>query len=205
MATRRRITRETALVGTVDAEERFERFPSYFTAKGMFFARMMELGSDSTWRAVLPRLKKRPALGRYLPFSDYPQEDFSRLAHAVAVQKQPAVDVVEAMRRLGRVDVSTFAKSSLGSVVFALVAGDVRSALMKLPDMYRMSLKGGEVVATLDAPDVVTLRFKDFYGWLDCYPVGQIEGLVAHYGRAVEIETDLANETTGTYRVHLGG
>jgi len=202
---RRRVTRGTALAGAVDAEARFERFPSYFTAKGMFFARMVELGGEATWRAVEPRLSKRPALGRYLPFSDYPQEDFSRLAHAVAVHKEPRVEVLEAMRRLGRVDISTFAKSSLGSVVFALVAGDVRSALLKLPDMYRMSLKGGAVTAREDDAGVITLQFEDWYGWLDCYPVGQIEGLVAHYGRDCTIELELDSETSGAYRVHLGG
>lgn len=199
----RRITRDVMLTGTVDAEARFERFPSYYTAKGMFFARMVELGGEGVWRSVEGRLKKRPALGRYLPFSDYPQEDFSRLAHAVAVHKQPAVTVIEAMRRLGRVDISTFARSSLGSVVFALVAGSVESALLKLPDMYRMSLKGGEVAAERVEPGVVALRFEDFYGWLDCYPVGQIEGLVAHYGKDAEIELDLATETRGTYRIRI--
>jgi uncharacterized protein (TIGR02265 family) len=170
----------------------------------MFFARMVELGGEKTWRDVEPRLSKRPALGRYLPFSDYPQEDFSRLAHAVAVHKEPRLEVVEAMRRLGRVDISTFAKSSLGSVVFALVAGDVTSALLKLPDMYRMSLKGGTVTATREGEGTIVLAFDDFYGWLDCYPVGQIEGLVAHYGRTAEIEMDLSTEIRGTYRVELG-
>lgn len=205
MGNRRRVTRRTALVGAVDAEARFDRFPSHFTAKGMFFARMVELGGEATWRSVEAQMKKRPTLGRYLPFSDYPQEDFSRLAHAVAIHKEPRVEVVEAMRRLGRVDISTFAKSSLGSVVFALVAGDVTSALLKLPDMYRMSLKGGSVTASLEESRVVTLHFEEWYGWLDCYPVGQIEGLVAHYGADAEIEMDLATETSGTYRVHLGG
>lgn len=184
-------------------EARFERFPSYFTAKGMFFARLVDLGGDEVWKSVEPRLKKKPALGRYLPFSDYPQEDFSRLAHAVAIQREPRRDVVEAMRRLGRVDIETFAQSKLGSVVFALVAGRVTDALLKLPDMYRMSLKGGEVEASLDARDVVTLRFKDWFGWLDCYPVGQIEGLLSHYARNAELEVELENETNGLYRIHL--
>jgi uncharacterized protein (TIGR02265 family) len=205
VGSRRRIRPDVSLVGDVDAEARFERFPSYFTAKGMFFARMVDLGGEEVWRTVEPTLKKRPALGRYLPFSDYPQEDFSRLAHAVAVQREPRRDVVEAMRRLGRVDIETFATSKLGSVVFALVAGNVTAALLKLPDMYRMSLKGGEVEASLDARDVVTLRFKDFFGWLDCYPVGQIEGLVSYYDRRAEVEVELETETSGLYRVHLEG
>jgi uncharacterized protein (TIGR02265 family) len=192
------------LVGHVDAEERFERFPGGHVMKGMFFNRMVALGGMRAYTEIAPQLLKRPQLGRYLPFSDYPQVDFSRLAHHVAVTRFPRVDVVEAMRRLARQDIATFAESAVGSVMLALVGRDPVSALLKLPDMYAASLKGGTVTAKALAPDVVELDYRDFYGWLDCYPIGHIEGLCEHCQRRSEIEVEAESEVDAVLRVHVG-
>lgn len=191
------------LVGHVDAEERFERFPSGHLMKGMFFNRMVALGGARAYADVESRLVKRPQLGRYLPFSDYPQVDFSRLAHQVAITKFPGLDVVESMRRLARFDIQTFADSAVGSVMLALVGRDPCAGLLKLPEMYRASLKGGEVVAKALAPDVIELSYRDFYGWLDCYPIGHIEGLVAHCGQHSEIEVEAISEIEAVLRVSV--
>ena len=203
VASRGCITKDVQLVGTVDPEERFARFPSHYTMKGMFFSRLVAIGGEPVMDAVGPLLKKRPALGRYLPFSDYPQVDYSRLAHAVAIRREPEVDAVEAMRRLARDDVRTFADSAIGSVMLALVSGDVTDALLRLPDMYRASLKGGEVTSHLDARDRVTLDYRSFHGWLECYPVGHVEGLCAHFGRSSETEIEFHDTTRATYRVRV--
>jgi uncharacterized protein (TIGR02265 family) len=200
----RRIRPEVPLVGHVEAEERFARFPSSYLMKGMFFSRMIDLGGERAYREVEGRLVKRPQLGRYVPFADYPQVDFSRLAHQVAITKFPGVDVVEAMRRLARRDIETFAQSTAGSVMLALVGNDPVTALLKLPDMYRASLKGGSVKARSTAKDVVELDYVDFYGWLDCYPIGHVEGLVGHFGRRCEIEVEAGSEVAALLRVHLG-
>ncbi len=192
------------LVGDVDPEERFARFPSSYLMKGMFFNRMVGLGGERAYREVESKLVKRPQLGRYLPFSDYPQVDFSRLAHQVAITRFPGQDVVEAMRRLARQDIATFAQSAIGSVMFALAGHDPVTALLKLPEMYRASLKGGEVSARLAGPQVVELAYREFYGWLDCYPIGHVEGLAAHCERSCEIEVEADSEIAAVLRVHLG-
>ncbi len=207
MRASRRVAYDRPLVGHVDAEERFERFPRDFTMKGMFFSRLLDLEASSARGPLLERasvrLRARPALGRYLPFSDYPQVDYSRLAYEIAIARHPTVDPVEAMRLLARLDIETFASSKLGTVVFALVGDDPIGALLKLPDMYRMSLRGGEVFATLSSRDVVELSYRDFYGWLDCYPIGHIEALLGHFDRRCEIEYDLDSEFAGRFHVHL--
>lgn len=200
-----RIRRDVPLLGDVDAEQRFDRFPSSYLMKGMFFNRMLALGGARVYRDVEPQLVKRPQLGRYLPFADYPQVDFSRLAHRVAITRFPRVDVVEAMRRLARDDITTFAESAVGSVMLALVGRDVVTALLKLPEMYRASLKGGEVSARRVASNVLELEYRDFYGWLDCYPIGHIEGLVFHCERSCEIEMETRSETEAVLRVLLDG
>ena len=169
--------------------------------KGMFFNRMVALGGARAYADVESRLVKRPALGRYLPFSDYPQVDFSRLAHRAAITKYPRLDVVEAMRRLAREDIQTFAESAVGSVMLALVGRDPRVGLLKLPEMYRASLKGGEVSARQLSADVIELAYRDFYGWLDCYPIGHIEGLIAHCGQRSEIEVEARSEIEAVLRV----
>lgn len=198
-----RIRADVPLVGDVDAEERFERFPPGYTTKGMFFSRLLALGGEDTYAQMESRLAKRPQLGRYLPFSDYPQVDFSRLAHHVALARFPDQDVVEAMRRLAREDLRAFAASALGSVMFALVGSDPKVALLKLPDMYAASLKGGSVRAKELGPGVIELSYTDFYGWLDCYPIGHIEGLAMHCDRSCEIEVEARTEIDAVFRVHL--
>lgn len=207
MRASRRVEYDRPLVGDVDPQERFERFPRDFTMKGMFFSRLLDLEESSVRGPLLERmsvqLRARPALGRYLPFSDYPQVDYSRLAYEIAIERNPRVEPVEAMRRLARLDIATFAASKLGTVVFALVGDSPVDALLKIPDMYRMSLRGGEVFATLSSRDVVELSYRDFYGWLDCYPIGHIEALLTHFGRRCEIEYDLDTEYAGRFHVHL--
>ena len=69
--------------------------------------------------------------------------------------------------------------------------------------MYRASLKGGEVTSRLDERDHVTLEYRSFHGWLECYPVGHVEGLCAHFGRTSEIEIEFHDVTRATYRVHV--
>lgn len=198
-----RIKTDVALVGHVEAEERFAAFPPHFTVKGMFFSRMAQLGGAGALGDVQSKLLRPPALGRYLPFSDYPQVDFSRLAHRVATGLFPRRGVCEAMRLLARKDLETFAGSGVGSVMMALAGKDTCEALMKLPDMYRATLNGGSVQATREANNIVLLQYDDFYGWLDCYPLGHIEGLAAHLEQRCEIEVEQHSLISATMRVRV--
>jgi uncharacterized protein (TIGR02265 family) len=143
-----------------------------------------------------------PARGRYLAFRDYPQVDYSRLAHATAQELYRRFQVSEALRRLARQDIQTFAQSQIGKIMFAL-CGDAPSALMKLPEMYRAALRGGHVKSTRLGASRVSLEFRDFYGWLDCYPIGTVEGLVEHFARDCDIEVSLETDIAGAYVVHL--
>ncbi len=197
------IRADLALTGGVDAEERFARFPASYVMKGMFLRRMVQVGGARALAEVGPRLVRRPPLDAYLPFSDYPQVDFSRLAHQVARMRFPGVAVVEAMRRLARDDIATFAESTIGSVMLALVGRDVTTALLKLPDMYAASLRGGTVGARALDAGVIELTYRSFYGWLDCYPIGHIEGLCAQFGCRPEIEVEAQSPVDAVLRVHV--
>lgn len=183
----------------MDVEARFSRFPRHYTIKGMYFTRVLSaLGAGLS--DVQEKLLEQPR--RYLPFRDYPQVDYSRLCYAAAVRNWPAQPVPEAMRRLARADFEQFAGSKVGRVTLAL-AGDLRGSLRKLPDMYRMSIKGGTVTAK-DEPEGVRIDFSDFYGWPDCYVLGTLEGIVQHFGKNPRIEAAFHSESSASYLVHLG-
>ena len=47
------------------------------------------------------------------------------------------------------------------------------------------------------------IHFREFYGWLDCYPIGTIEGLAAHFARSCEIEVTMETLISATYTVTL--
>jgi len=184
----------------VDGEERFAHFPRHYTIKGMYFTRVLTTLGDGLAK-VEDLLVDRPRNGRYLPFRDYPQVDYSRLCHAAAIRSWPTQPVPEAMRRLARLDFQQFAGSRVGRVTLALT-GDLASSLRKLPDMYRMSIKGGKVVAR-EEDDGMRIDFEDFFGWPDCYALGTLEGIVQHYGRQPHIHAAFHSESNASYLVHL--
>jgi uncharacterized protein (TIGR02265 family) len=186
----------------VDASARFAGFPPDFSIKGMFPARLEKLASHAVLESVRGALLKPEALGRYVSFADYPQVDYSRLAYAVATDLYKRLDPAEAMRRLARRDIETFASSQIGKIMLALT-GNAAATLMKLPDMYGAALRGGSVKAVRTDPGTVSIRFRNFYGWLDCYAIGTVEGLVSHFSNACEIEVSLETATAATYIVHL--
>jgi len=165
----------------------------------MYFSRVLNTLGDGI-EDVRSLLVEEPR--RYLPFRDYPQVDYSRLCLAAAVRSWPAQPVPEAMRRLARLDFQQFAGSRVGRVTLAL-AGDLAGSLRKLPDMYRMSIKGGTVSAKSEE-DGMRVDFTEFHGWADCYALGTLEGIVQHYGKTPRIQAAFHTESDASYLVHLG-
>jgi uncharacterized protein (TIGR02265 family) len=180
-----------------EADARFARFPATHTIKGMFFNRLVAIVSADAVEQL--ELRARPRNGRYLPFKSYPQIDYSRLAHLAAITRYRNQDTREAMRRLARDDFAEFAKSRVAKVALSFV-GDCADTLKRMPDLYRMTLEGG----TFDAVDIdggVRVSFRDFYGWLDCYPLGTLEGIVLHYGHRPQVAMALEDDLNGHFDV----
>ncbi len=186
----------------MDAEARFARFPEDFTIKGMFLSRMSGLAGQEQLAALRPSLRRWPTAGRYLPFGDYPQVDYSRITHAVARSRFASLEPLEAMRTLARQDLETFLGSRIGSIMMGL-AGGLEDALLRAGDMYAASLRGG-TVRTRRLPDGrIELAYRDFHGWVDSYAIGTLEGLIAHYHGSVEMEIELESEIDATFRVKV--
>ena len=175
------------------AEERFARFPASHTIKGMFFTRLVPMlptgGLDQL------ELQERPRNGRYLAFKSYPQIDYSRMAHLAATTRYRNDETREAMRRLARDDFAEFAKSRVGKVALSF-AGDCSDTLKRMPSLYDMTLEGGSFAAQ-DIEGGVRVELRDFYGWLDCYPVGTLEGIVLHFGHRPQVELHLTDDQNG--------
>lgn len=188
-----------SLQNDFDAEERFAKFPTDFTLKGLFFPRLVLMLGDG-WSKLEPTLLAPPRFGKYFPFSDYPQVDYSRLTYAVAKKCFPRLPLREAARRVARRDFEVFADSRVGGVMLSMLGG-VDSALLKFPQMMGIVLSGGSCKGTRIDDRTVRLEWDNFLGWLDCYSIGTIEGIVSHFGHAATIEVRMQKYGYATYDV----
>lgn len=191
---------DTPLVGDIDVESRLARVPRSYTLKGMFFGSLVASLGDDGWEAIRPQLRAAPRFDRYVPFSDYPQVDYCRIAVAAAARLHPDVDLPEAARRLARGDFAVFARSRVGAVLMSL-AGDLPTVLSGLPSLYQKVTRGGNVESERLDGGGVSLRYTDYHGWVDCYTLGTIEGVVMHFGQRPHIRVSLESETRATYDV----
>jgi uncharacterized protein (TIGR02265 family) len=197
-------TIDQALTGDLDVEGLARSIPQTYVVKGMFFSRIRGRLRDGGWEALLPTLSAPPRLGYYVPFSDYPQSDYTRVSAAAAVDAYPRVPVREAVRRLARDDFSVFASSTFGKVVLSAV-GDVHRALLTVPTVYTKMASGDwEVRGEELAPDTVRLEFVPHYGSWE-YQVGQMEGLVLYYGESPETTVSLPSPLHLRLDVHHSG
>jgi uncharacterized protein (TIGR02265 family) len=174
------VTPDEQLTGTIDFEATARGIPKNYVLKGVFFARLIGyLGS--TFASLVPSLEGPPRLGRYVPFSDYPQADYIRLCAAAAHKLHPALPLREALRRLGRDDLAVFASTTFGKVLLSAV-GDARTVLMKTPYIYEKMAPGDW---TLTVEDIdrshVRLEIGPVYGTWE-YQLGQMEGVVLNFG-----------------------
>jgi uncharacterized protein (TIGR02265 family) len=174
------------LLGDLDLEYEVGRIGPSFVVKGMFFASLVDGLPPGAWDELAPRLAMAPRNGRYLPFKDYLQSDYLRITVAVAQHRFPGVGMREAIRRLARQDFDVFKTSTFGKVILTLVR-DARGALLKVPLVYE-KIAPGDYGVRGSEPDegVVRIEFERYpRDW--AYTVGQLEGIVLHYGSDPEV------------------
>lgn len=168
----------TVLSGDIDFDAMLARYPEQDCVKGMFFARRVELLGGIGEH--LGRLRAPPRLGRYVPFVDYPLRDYMFLVGKTVERRYNDVGSREGLRRLAREDLRIFGDSVLGRVMLE-VAGDAHAALLASPKAYAAVATGVRLVAESVSPTQVSLSFHHVFGAWE-YNLGQIEGIVAHYG-----------------------
>lgn len=168
--------------------------------KGLFLSRLAEdLGPE--WPRVAATLRAPPRLGKYLPFSDYPQIDLACLQLASARHVLPDQPFPEAIRQLSRRNLKVFSESALGRVILSMV-GDASQALGKLPEVFLTVYPGGSVRLVPDASGGL-LEFRDVQGWIECNTVGTLEGVLSFYGKKPSLEVELLGERSANLRVRL--
>ena len=171
--------------GTFDVDATARLFTRAHLVKGMFFNRLLAVLGPS-FGDLVPSLEAPPRLGKYLPFSDYPQGDYLRVAVAVAERSYPAWSLREGIRRLSRADFKVFADSTLGKVLLA-VAGDVHAALINVPSTYTKVTSANWTI-TGEAIDqgAVTITFAPLLGPWE-FQLGQLEGVVLAFGKTPSV------------------
>lgn len=193
------VTPRQRLERRVDAEARILRVPPDHVIKGLFCQSLVDLLEDE-WPAVRSRLLAPPDGGRYQPFRDYPQRDYCRIALAAAERTFPEDPLSEAARRLGRQDLTVFASSPMGRALFEPSAG-LAEIFRRLPQLYGMVVDGGAIETRVLGERCAQVIFTDYHGWVDCYTVGTIEGIVQHYEGSPRIRVTLHSTVDAEYEV----
>lgn len=195
------VTPSSTLSLTFDLETRVAPATPKDTLKGMFFKRVSELAIKSgvQWDAV--GLKYRPPGDRYAAFSDYPVADYFRWVAAVGRALHPRVSIAEAMRRVGSRDFAEFAESRIGSVMLSFT-GNARSTLAKSGALYTQVLKGATVESE-ETRDGVVIRYRNYPGPVECYPIGTIESTCRHYGADYSIDVEVMSPLDANYHVRV--
>lgn len=193
-----RISPSDLFLGDVDDRAIIQAFPKDQTLKGMFFGRFVDaLASD--WAAVALELAAPPALGRYIPFADYPNADHMLLAFRCARRRFPALGSRESIRRVAQEDMGTFLSSTLGRITSAMLSTP-DAALAALPSVYQRVSKGPRYQFEAAGPQRAVLRLSDSYGPWE-YVIGQLEGIMLHYGGKPTVVC--AAELDGTRRFEV--
>lgn len=174
------IRHDQALGGEIDLASLVADTPATFSVKGMFLSGMAAELDERVRQEVLETLSVRPRLGRHLPFTDYPVHDFQRFLHAVARTRYGGVGTREGFRRAGRKTFPTFAASTIGKV-FLTTTDDAQSALLRYPEAYRLTAKGGFVRAEAKGSSGLVVRWDDYRGSSE-FALGLLEGVVLAFG-----------------------
>jgi len=193
------VSSRLALTHEFDLEGRIAAATPADTLKGMFFQRIIALGSPSGVRWPDVRLKHAPAGLRYTTFGDYPVADYFRLVHAVGRTLFPRVSSSEAMRRVGHRDFAEFAESKVGKVALSFT-GNARATLSRAGTMYGLLLKGPTIDAR-ETDDGVEIRYRKFPGPVEVYPIGTVESLCRYYRIDYQIDITIHGPCDADYMV----
>lgn len=197
-----RVTPSSALSHSFDLDERIRHATSSDTLKGMFFQRIVEIAQQAGVSVEQVALEDPPKRMRYQPFFDYPVADYFRLVAAAARALHPGVVISEAIRRTGGADFERFTQSAVGRVMLAF-GGSARATLARSGTMYAAVLKGSAEVESEAAPEGVRIRYRNYPGLTEVYPIGTIEGCCRYFGTDYLIEIDVLSARDADYLVRL--
>jgi hypothetical protein len=109
--------------------------------------------------------------------------------------------ISEAMRRVGSRDFAEFAESRIGSVMLSFT-GNARSTLARSGSLYTQVLKGATVESE-ETRDGVVIRYRNYPGPVECYPIGTIESTCRHYGADYAIDVVVMSPLDADYFIRV--
>jgi uncharacterized protein (TIGR02265 family) len=178
----------------LDSKPYLDRVPEGTCCKGMFFndiinnVRRMSPGAEK----LLPGASRR-----YVPFRDYPLREHMGLTAAAVPLLFPRMLSREGMRRLGWLSYPTFAESMVGRVVFGILGNDLEQIFSVGPRAFPISVNRGRATAERLGSNHFRYVFRDFFGYLDTYYVGVIEGPILHHKRVPDVRLHLETLSDG--------
>ena len=195
-----RVLPDVQLDGEVDEAERIATVPGTWTTKGMYFTHFVGYLEEREVKAIWPKLIGPPRHGKYQPFLDYPFADVLRWLHAAARKAHPGRGLLEALRLFGRDTVRVFLESTIGKVVKGMGAGP-RGALLKMPDMWKITDPQNTVFAWEAEPGAVRFDIEGFPGWIDSGLIGTLEQIVINHDCVPCIDVELVGPMKGLFVV----
>lgn len=187
----------------LDLEARIRDATLGHTLKGMFFRRIVDAAKATGVTAQSAALRHPVGDDRYVAFADYPLADYFRWVAAAATAIHPQAPPSEGLRRMALRDFDEFAKSRLGGITLAFTGG-AKGTLAKSGMMYSQVMKGVDI-ESFATDEGVVIRYRNYPGPVEIYPVGTIEGTCAHFSAAYEIDIDVHSPSDADYFVRIGG
>lgn len=199
--TRLVVTPSTVLTAHFDLADRIRAATPSDTLKGMFFHRIAALAARVSVTAEVAGIQHRVREDRHLSFSDYPVADYFRWVAAVGRAMHPRHALSEGMRRVAAEDFDEFATSRVGSIALSFTGG-ARGTLAKSGMLYSQVLKGARVESEATA-DGAVIRYRNYPGPVEFYPIGTIESTCRHYDADYTIEVDVLGPDAADYFVRV--
>jgi uncharacterized protein (TIGR02265 family) len=160
----------------LDVGARLKLIPPHATVKGMVL--------DGVLKETARLGQALPTRGPYVGYKDYPLPEFLALQVEAAARVFPALPPREGLRRLGQGAYPALFQSMIGRVLFGVLGKNPETLVKVAPKGYAVTGNTGQVDVIEATPQGALLRFQEFYGFLDSYHVGVLEGAITACNRS---------------------
>lgn len=159
------------------------RAPANSSVKGMFFACITKLATEVSGEPF--------GRDHYTGFKNYPLTEWLTLLPECALAAYPRLPQRKALFELGAHIYTTFAMSTIGSVVMSVAGRDFRSAMRLAARAYAAVGSPTQVTIIVDEPKRAVLTLRNTPEFVDCYQIGLFAAGARHYG--VDVRTRVRN------------
>ncbi len=194
--------RDPDFAAPVDLQAHLALLPPGATGKGMYFNALLAAGARARPGLDLCALAGITAR-RYIPFRDYPMDEYLRLEVATAAAVHRGVPIGEGLRRLGWTALDSLLGSHVGKMVFGVLGRDADLILLNSPKGYQLTLSFGLLTVEKDGPRRYLVHASGLPIFLETYHVGVFEGGLRHCGARGRVRIATEGLEDATFEVTL--